>query len=177
VTHQPAISFSTPIQNHFNRAGARTSNVQQEKMHSRISLLRPWYRSRTLWISLLGAVAILLALIDSHFRIYQISSGGSAGIAAISQPRAVLIGYWIGKATSEPAEFSMVRIDIQNRGWRKPLQVRRIDYSPGMGYTLQLPHYMLLLAWLATTGTLLTVRVLRKQRIFQSLAAVRGNGV
>jgi hypothetical protein len=33
VTHQPAISFSNSFQFPFNRAGGRTSNVLQKKMH------------------------------------------------------------------------------------------------------------------------------------------------
>ena len=136
-------------------------------MHSHVPLLRPWYRSLTFWTSLLGAVAILWAWIDSRYHRTEISSGGLTGIWTLNNRSAVAIGFWTGRATSGPPEFRVNERDPENFVWTRFLEVGHSDYNPGVGYTLYLPHYMLITTWIVITVTLLAIRGLRKRRVLR----------
>ena len=136
-------------------------------MHSRVPLLRPWYRSLTFWTSLFGAAAILCAWLDSRYHRTEISSGGTTGIRILNNRSAIAIGFWTGLATSGPPEFRFNDRNPEYFVWTRFLEIGHHDYSPGVGHTLYLPHYMLFPAWIVTAGTLLVIRGRRKRRVLK----------
>ena len=138
-------------------------------MHSQIPLLRPWYRSISFWTSLVGAVAILWAWIDSRYHRTEISTGGSTGVWTLNNRSAIAIGFWTGRSTASPPEFRVDDRDPDNFVWTRFLEVDRSDYRPGAGHTIYLPHYMLFPAWIITTGAFLAFRGFRKRRVLRQI--------
>lgn len=105
-----------------------------------------------------------------HSRYYRtvFSTGGDYGLWGLNNRSAVAVGFWVGPSSyiSSP-EFRIDKRNPEYFSWDRWLELSHDDQR--IGYTLYLPHYMLLASWALIFGMLMSLRWRRHQMIRRRL--------